>query len=370
MPTSSNKPATLKPVIWFKRKMTPEAANEKTRRWGLEKNLESLRKMAMIAERENGPFICDQCPKKFQHFEGKIAHEMMHVSGEPKNITCTICSIRVSDHSKMVRHLRRHTGSKPFKCNHCGKRFARNDHRSMHVSTTCTMITAEERDKIAKKKKNKDKSFSKLFKEEPAVDDPTGGGVLFECKVEVERCKKCNRTFTSKSLLNKHDCPIVENNQGINLNDDDEDVMSFDLDDIGMSDYKPYACLSCNDSFNEEAELLRHIVKCLGQQRPFECTLCDIDFEYGNDLIFHHNKYHQNDNGVQESIKCALCNISFSLIATFTKHVLDTHPELMSLKQPDRFGSSLQLFERCTICKKILANKVELQQHMKEEHVV
>ncbi|GBM51291.1 hypothetical protein AVEN_164372-1 [Araneus ventricosus] len=48
---------------------------------------------------------------------------------------CMVCQYRSSIITNMKRHVRTHTGSKPFSCPHCGQRFARKENAIRHIRT-------------------------------------------------------------------------------------------------------------------------------------------------------------------------------------------------------------------------------------------
>ena len=56
----------------------------------------------------------------------------LDMKGEDKPYLCLVCGFRGNWPSHMVRHLLVHTGSKPFKCAKCPKRFGRRHHLKSH----------------------------------------------------------------------------------------------------------------------------------------------------------------------------------------------------------------------------------------------
>lgn len=58
-------------------------------------------------------------------------------SGLPKRKThfCTFCPYQTYLKHDMVKHVRTHTGERPFACEMCGKRFSRKDRLQSHIKT-------------------------------------------------------------------------------------------------------------------------------------------------------------------------------------------------------------------------------------------
>lgn len=77
------------------------------------------------------PFSCAQCGKSFAVKSTLDVHMKTH-SGK-KDFMCHICNTMFATKGSLNIHMRLHTGAKPFKCNHCGMKFRTSGHRKAHV---------------------------------------------------------------------------------------------------------------------------------------------------------------------------------------------------------------------------------------------
>ena len=77
------------------------------------------------------PFKCDDCCKTFTVKSTLDCHMRTHRGG--KSVTCHICRTVFATKGSLKVHMRLHTGSKPFKCPHCEERFRTSGSRKMHI---------------------------------------------------------------------------------------------------------------------------------------------------------------------------------------------------------------------------------------------
>ncbi|XP_026116771.1 zinc finger protein 33B-like isoform X1 [Carassius auratus] len=68
------------------------------------------------------PYICIVCGKRFAQKTYLTTHQRTH-SGE-RPYSCVECGKSFSQKSSLNVHLRSHTGEKPYSCSHCGKSYA------------------------------------------------------------------------------------------------------------------------------------------------------------------------------------------------------------------------------------------------------
>lgn len=78
------------------------------------------------------PYTCpiNGCDKRFTRSDELSRHVRIHTGQKP--FQCHICSRNFSRSDHLTTHIRTHTGEKPFVCEICQRRFARSDERKRH----------------------------------------------------------------------------------------------------------------------------------------------------------------------------------------------------------------------------------------------
>ncbi|KAF7707060.1 hypothetical protein HF521_018278 [Silurus meridionalis] len=92
------------------------------------------------------PYACpvETCERRFSRSDELTRHIRIHTGQKP--FQCRICMRNFSRSDHLTTHIRTHTGEKPFACDICGRKFARSDERKRH-----TKIHLRQKDKKADK---------------------------------------------------------------------------------------------------------------------------------------------------------------------------------------------------------------------------
>ncbi|XP_035480397.2 early growth response protein 1-like isoform X1 [Scophthalmus maximus] len=79
------------------------------------------------------PYACpsEGCDRRFSRSDEMTRHVRVHTGQKP--FQCRICMRSFSRSDHLTTHIRTHTGEKPFACNECGRKFARSDERKRHA---------------------------------------------------------------------------------------------------------------------------------------------------------------------------------------------------------------------------------------------
>ncbi|XP_066538717.1 E3 SUMO-protein ligase EGR2a [Hoplias malabaricus] len=79
------------------------------------------------------PYPCpaEGCDRRFSRSDELARHVRVHTGHKP--FQCRICMRGFGRSDHLTTHIRTHTGEKPFACDICGRKFARSDERRRHA---------------------------------------------------------------------------------------------------------------------------------------------------------------------------------------------------------------------------------------------
>ncbi|RWS29526.1 early growth response protein 1-like protein [Leptotrombidium deliense] len=79
------------------------------------------------------PYACpiESCDRRFSRSDELTRHIRIHTGQKP--FQCRICMRSFSRSDHLTTHIRTHTGEKPFSCDLCGRKFARSDEKKRHA---------------------------------------------------------------------------------------------------------------------------------------------------------------------------------------------------------------------------------------------
>ncbi|KAI5706689.1 hypothetical protein M8J75_010463 [Diaphorina citri] len=167
------------------------------------------------------PFICTICNKSFVQRNHLNRHTNIHTG---PGYQCNICGRVMNDRTNLKVHMRNHTGEKKYICEVCGKGFVQWSSHYYHMFTH---------------------SESRNF-----------------------QCTVCDKKFATPAGLREHKRVHV------------------------ISEEK-HICETCGNSFSSRRNLLYHI-KIHTTDRPYKCEMCSTTFKMRKYLVQHYKTHRHN----------------------------------------------------------------------------
>ncbi|XP_054272723.1 gastrula zinc finger protein XlCGF26.1-like isoform X3 [Macrosteles quadrilineatus] len=180
------------------------------------------------------PFCCNECGKCFRD-SGSLTRHSKEVHARIRNHPCSICNKWFMNRATLEDHQRTHTGERPFVCDQCGLMFrskaALYQHSSTHSSHrphTCGYCG---------------KSFRR--RQELTGHLPT------HTNEKTHVCDKCGKAFSTRSELHRH----------LHVH----------------SDEKPFACLVCSTNFSQKRYLRNHMKSRHGRTEDLQRGIVPVE---------------------------------------------------------------------------------------------
>ncbi|CAD6217114.1 GSCOCG00004676001-RA-CDS [Cotesia congregata] len=79
------------------------------------------------------PYKCQHCGRRFTRPHEKVKHERIHTGEKPH--VCEVCGKKFRVSYCLTLHMRTHTGVRPYECQHCHKRFKASSVYNHHLLT-------------------------------------------------------------------------------------------------------------------------------------------------------------------------------------------------------------------------------------------
>ncbi|ESP04037.1 hypothetical protein LOTGIDRAFT_109963, partial [Lottia gigantea] len=272
------------------------------------------------------------------------SHVLTHINR--RDFPCTIegCEYKFKTKGSLKRHLRRHTGERPYECPKCHRRFTESGALTRHCKSRTSCLEKNDSDLPR---------YGALSLEElpipgadrngykcPACERIFRGSTYLKqhmrshAGVKPHKCSLCEKCFITKDALTKHSAVHTED--------------------------RNYKCGECGKLFKRISHIREHL-KVHSSDRPFSCEHCFKTFKTKNSRMVHlrtHNavlpyqcrfcdRFFREKASLQRHIrmhtgerpyKCVHCGRGFSEQGTLQRH----------LKAKGRVIHLLSLFIPCT----------------------
>ena len=322
--------------------------------------------LTLSGEAING-YRCDCCGNTFA---SKVRFER-HRETVPER-TCTVCGKICDRLSKLVQHMRSHTGEKPFKCSTCGAVYSRIVNLNKHclavhgrrVSSEYCTPTAPKRP-VRKKSDPKcphcDRVFKSLYLMKRHMTVHTGE--------KPYACDTCGLTFTRKDSLKQHCLRVHTSSDELPTPSGKAAVQSQRCSICGMlwqspsllkrhmrlhTGEKPYACDTCGLKFSQKDTLKRHyLTKHEMSMKPYVCDTCGLKYSCKYSLRQHCFKKHGRSTASGKlpprEHKCLICGTLWYTPSKLKAHmVVHTREKVFACDVcGDRFACKKYIRKHC-----------------------
>jgi len=259
----------------------------------------------------------------------KIPHKSRNSLTHPKKHPCTVCGMKFRFPKDVRRHMRIHTGEKPFSCSFCDRKFREKYHLDTHVlrhnnslpqcdlcggrfvalqKHMLTHSDASYKHTCAvcqKRFRTRYKLTEHMYThsdERPFTCWECGGHyrssthlkkhMAVHTQVKNHVCNICGKKFSQHAGLNQH----------MRLHNGE----------------KPFHCETCGKTFSQRVQLTYHL-RTHTKDKPFICGTCGKGFIQPTALSRHELVH----SGVQP-YECSVCGMRFNQSSSMQRHML-TH---------------------------------------------